>query len=503
MATAARGHGPFGPLRRPTTAPCTPSTSSRSRSSAGEVLGIVGESGCGKTVDRLVALRLLPETRGDQRQRGLRRHRPARAARAPASPGTRRARSAFVFQEPMTSLNPVFTVGGRSARCCADTSACRGARRRARTIELLRLVGIPRRERRLDEYPHQLSGGMRQRVMIAMALACDPKVLIADEPTTALDVTIQAGILDLMRDIRERLGTAIVLITHNLGVVADIADRVLVMYAGPEGRGGPGRRAVRHAAASLHDRPARRGPAPRRRRGPPRRGCARSPVAFRSLARAARRLRVRRPLPARRRRCAARSCPSSRECPAGHVVACFHPGTGMTPRRGGPALEVVDLVKHYRGGGGLVARRARSCTPSTASRSRSAGRDARARRRVGQRQVDDRELHAAARRRRRQERSGCGGDDITHLSRRAMRPLRRELHIVFQDPFSSLNPRMTCGDIVGEPLRAAQARATDARCDSARRGDVRPGRPAHRAAATATRTSCRAASASGSGSRAR
>jgi len=139
---------------------------------------------------------------------------------------------AFVFQEPMTSLNPSFRVGRQIAEVLQrhlDLSR-RAADRRA--VELLDLVRIPAPDRRVREYPHQLSGGMRQRVMIAMALACDPKVLVADEPTTALDVTIQAGILDLMRDIRERLGTAIVLITHNLGVVADIADRVLVMYAG-------------------------------------------------------------------------------------------------------------------------------------------------------------------------------------------------------------------------------------------------------------------------------
>ena len=138
----------------------------------------------------------------------------------------------FVFQEPMTSLNPVFTVGRQIGEVLRRHLGLSRAEARARTIELLELVRIPAPERRLDDYPHQLSGGMRQRVMIAMALACDPKVLVADEPTTALDVTIQAGILDLMRDIRERLGTAIVLITHNLGVVADIADRVLVMYAG-------------------------------------------------------------------------------------------------------------------------------------------------------------------------------------------------------------------------------------------------------------------------------
>ena len=154
-------------------------------------------------------------------------------AAPPARLRTIRGREiAFVFQEPMTSLNPAFRIGDQIGEVLRrHLGLGRGAARK-RAIELLDLVGIPAPDRRVDEYPHQLSGGMRQRVMIAIALACDPKILIADEPTTALDVTIQAGILDLLRDIRERLGTAIILITHNLGVVADIADRVIVMYAG-------------------------------------------------------------------------------------------------------------------------------------------------------------------------------------------------------------------------------------------------------------------------------
>jgi peptide/nickel transport system ATP-binding protein len=145
----------------------------------------------------------------------------------------------FIFQEPMTSLNPVFTVGHQIMEVLVRHLDLSRRAAHARAVELLELVRIPAPERRLHEYPHQLSGGMRQRVMIAIALACDPKVLVADEPTTALDVTIQAGILDLMRDIRERLGTAIILITHNLGVVADIADRVVVMYAGRKAEEAP------------------------------------------------------------------------------------------------------------------------------------------------------------------------------------------------------------------------------------------------------------------------
>ena len=198
---------------------------------AGEVLGIVGESGCGKSVTCMALVRLLPETAVvsgrvmfdgiDLLSLSSRRLRHVRGRQI-----------SYVFQEPMTSLNPVFTIGRQIGEVLRRHLGLSRSAARARALELLRLVRIPAPERRLDDYPHQLSGGMRQRVMIAMALACDPKVLVADEPTTALDVTIQAGILDLMRDIRERLGTAIILITHNLGVVADVADRVLVMYAG-------------------------------------------------------------------------------------------------------------------------------------------------------------------------------------------------------------------------------------------------------------------------------
>jgi peptide/nickel transport system ATP-binding protein len=196
-----------------------------------EVLGIVGESGCGKSVSLMSLLGLLPSS---AKVEGTAQFDGIDLLSAPAKE-IRRIRGrkiAFVFQEPMTSLNPSFRVGRQIAEVLQRhlELSRRAADRRA--VELLELVRIPAPERRVSEYPHQLSGGMRQRVMIAMALACDPKVLVADEPTTALDVTIQAGILDLMRDIRERLGTAIVLITHNLGVVADIADRVLVMYAG-------------------------------------------------------------------------------------------------------------------------------------------------------------------------------------------------------------------------------------------------------------------------------
>ncbi len=198
---------------------------------SGQVLGIVGESGCGKSVTALSILGLLPKTAtvtGSVRFEGAE----LLGASGAQLRKIRGRQISFVFQEPMTSLNPVLRIGHQIEEVVREHMSLSRSAAKARVVELLDLVHIPDPSRRIDEYPHQLSGGMRQRVMIAMALACDPKILIADEPTTALDVTIQAGILDLLRELRARLGTAIVLITHNLGVVADIADRVVVMYAG-------------------------------------------------------------------------------------------------------------------------------------------------------------------------------------------------------------------------------------------------------------------------------
>jgi peptide/nickel transport system ATP-binding protein len=203
-----------------------------------QVLGIVGESGCGKSVTAMSILRLLPQTAtvsGSARFEGVDLLRASRSHLRKL----RGRKISFVFQEPMTSLNPVLRVGHQIGEVLREHLGLSRGAARQRAVELLDLVHIPDPSRRVDEYPHQLSGGMRQRVMIAMALACDPRILIADEPTTALDVTIQAGILDLLRELRERLGTAIVLITHNLGVVADLADRVVVMYAGRKAEEAP------------------------------------------------------------------------------------------------------------------------------------------------------------------------------------------------------------------------------------------------------------------------
>ncbi|MQA03739.1 MAG: ATP-binding cassette domain-containing protein [Streptosporangiales bacterium] len=197
----------------------------------GGVVALVGESGCGKSVTAMALLGLLPATAtrsGSVRLEG----------RDISDLGPKQLREirgrdmSMIFQEPMTSLNPAFTVGFQIGEVLRRHVGLSRKDARVRAVELLDLVRIPAAEQRVDDFPHQMSGGMRQRVMIAMAVACNPKVLLADEPTTALDVTIQAQVLDIMRDLREQFGTSIVIITHDLGVVADIADDVVVMYAG-------------------------------------------------------------------------------------------------------------------------------------------------------------------------------------------------------------------------------------------------------------------------------
>jgi peptide/nickel transport system ATP-binding protein len=199
---------------------------------AGQTLAVVGESGCGKSVTAMSILRLIAEPpgkiAGSIRFQGKElldlSDREMRAIRGNDI--------SMIFQEPMTSLNPVLTIGRQIGETLRLHQGLSGKDAEARAVDMLTLVGIPEPQQRVGEYPHQLSGGMRQRVMIAIALACSPKLLIADEPTTALDVTIQAQILDLMRDLKTRVGAAIMLITHDLGVVAEVADQVVVMYAG-------------------------------------------------------------------------------------------------------------------------------------------------------------------------------------------------------------------------------------------------------------------------------
>ena len=198
----------------------------------GEILGIVGESGCGKTMTSLAIMRLMPEqgivTSGSIRLSGE----DLVFASEARMRDLRGNEISMVFQEPMTSLNPVFSVGEQIAEVLTAHQGLSKSEAREQAVELLESVKIPLPSRRVNDYPHQLSGGMRQRVMIAIALACKPKVLIADEPTTALDVTVQAHIFELLHDLRDQTGTSIVLITHDMASVAEMAERVMVMYAG-------------------------------------------------------------------------------------------------------------------------------------------------------------------------------------------------------------------------------------------------------------------------------
>jgi peptide/nickel transport system ATP-binding protein len=226
----------------------------------GEVLGVVGESGCGKTVTAQSILRIIPAPgRIDSGQ--ILFHHPGASASSnghgvvdiakisPTGSEIREIRGkdiAMIFQEPMSSFSPVYTIGSQIMEAILLHQSLTKEQARQQTIDLLRLVGIPGAEQRVDSYPHQFSGGMRQRAMIAMALSCNPSLLIADEPTTALDVTIQAQILDLMRGLQKRIGMAVMFITHNLGVIAQIADTVAIMYLGQVVEYGPVREILRN-----------------------------------------------------------------------------------------------------------------------------------------------------------------------------------------------------------------------------------------------------------------
>ncbi|HEX2439887.1 MAG TPA: ABC transporter ATP-binding protein [Methylomirabilota bacterium] len=365
----------------------------------GESLALVGESGSGKSVTALSIMQLLPYPAARHPSGSIRfQEQELIGAGERVMQRVRGNRIAMVFQEPMTSLNPLHTIDKQVNEVLRVHKGLTRAAARARTLELLKLVGLPEAERRLDAYPHQLSGGQRQRVMIAMALANEPDLLIADEPTTALDVTIQAQILTLLRDLQARFGMALLLITHDLGVVRKMAERVCVMSAGEIVEAG--------ATRAVFDAPAH--PYTRRLLAAEPRPMTRTPRTDAPVVLEADDIRVWFPI---RRGVLRRT--------VGHVKAVD--GVSLTVREG----QTVGVVGESGSGKttlGLALLR----------------------------------LQAS------QGRIRFGGREIQDVSSRALRPLRREMQIVFQDPYGALSPRLSIAQIVGEGLGVHGVGATAA-----------------------------------------
>ncbi|MDB5315842.1 MAG: oppD [Rhodospirillales bacterium] len=428
---------------------------------AGETLALVGESGCGKSVSALAVMRLLAKPAGRIAGGRIMFQGQDLLSLTEGQMRERRGRDiAMIFQEPMTSLNPVLSIGLQLAEPLKIHMGMSDAQARERSIELLGLVGIADAERRLAQYPHHFSGGMRQRVMIAIGLACNPRLIIADEPTTALDVTIQAQILELMKDLSRRLGITLVLITHNLGIVARYADRVAVMYAGRIAEEGPAARvfaAPRHpyTVGLLRSVPrldrARGGMletidgAPPNMLHPPT-GCRFAPRCRWRQDICATDPALRQVVPDQSSACHfAEDMPPPPQPLSGHALA--------PPNAGAMLLEVKGLTKHFpvrmRGFfGGTATVRAAQDVSFRIGRGETLGL-------VGE--------------------SGCGkttvgrvvlqlekatggqilfdGEDLATVSSRRMKELRTRIQVIFQDPYSSLNPRMTVGGTIREPLR--------------------------------------------------
>ncbi|MDQ3156805.1 MAG: ABC transporter ATP-binding protein [Actinomycetota bacterium] len=352
----------------------------------GEVVAVVGESGSGKSVSSRAVLGLLPSTAKVEGSAKLRDRELLGMSNNELRP-IRGDQVAMIFQEPSTALNPVYTVGWQICEGLQAHGKFSKKEARARAVELLELVGLPDPARRVDYYPHQLSGGQKQRVVIAMAIACDPDVIIADEPTTALDVTVQAAILELLLSLRDRLGTAIVLITHNMGVVADMADRVVVMYRG---------NVVEEAETdALFNSPQH-------------------PYTKRLLS------------------------------------AVPHLGQGNGPgqvNENEVVLSIEDLVVDFAGGFGQPTFRAVDHVSLEVRRGEvlglvgesGSGKSTVGRTAVGLQQPTSGLIRV-------------DGKEISGLSDRELRPMRAHFGFVFQDPASSLNPRMSIGQCIGEPL---------------------------------------------------
>jgi len=400
----------------------------------GETLALVGESGSGKSVSAMALLRLTDMTGGKivtgevlfRRRSGQCIDVVRQSARALRD--LRGNDAAMIFQEPMTSLNPVFTVGDQIVEAIILHQRKSPREARAQALEMLRLVRMPEAERQLDQYPHQLSGGMRQRAMIAMALSCRPALLIADEPTTALDVTIQAQILDLIRLLQREIGTSVLFITHDMGVVAEVADRVVVMLAGRTVEDGPVERIFNRPqhpyTRALLDAVPRLGSMTGKRR----------PVKFPNVD--------------------VRRAESQEVVVRGRRESEDELEQPDTVRTGGvPLLEVRDLTTRFELGGGWFGRpRGRIHAVENISFDLRGGETLAL---VGE--------------------SGCGksttgrsilklveptrgsirfkGEEIIHRARNTMGALRRHMQMIFQDPYASLNPRMTAGWLIGEPMK--------------------------------------------------
>ncbi|WP_370963797.1 dipeptide ABC transporter ATP-binding protein [Amycolatopsis sp. cg9] len=382
---------------------------------AGEVVAVVGESGSGKTVTAMSLLGLLPPTarvtgRAELAGRDLYALTPA-ALRA-----VRGGDVGMVFQEPMSALNPVFTIGDQLVEAIRAHQPLAAPAARERAVELLGLVGLPDPRERFRSYPHELSGGQLQRVVIAMAVANEPKLLIADEPTTALDVTVQAEILELLRDLRSRLGTAILLITHDMGVVADLADRVVVMHDGRVVEQGDVR-TIFAAPAEAYTRQL-----------------LGSVVSLSGAATAG------------LERALAADVPVG----PGHVAAAAHPAAASVadvPAES-PLLRVENLSVTYRGRFRAVAVRAADGVSLHVEPGEvlglvgesGSGKSTVARAVTGVLAPSEGAVRV-------------GDADLTRVRGRAAKALRRRIGVVFQDPLSSLNPRTTVGESVATPLR--------------------------------------------------
>ena len=429
---------------------------------AGEVVAIVGESGSGKSVTALSIMRLLPRLTGRARGQAIFNGRDLFRLSDEEMRELRGREISMIFQEPMTSLNPLLTIGMQIMEPLIIHLGMNEGEARARAVELMQMVGIPDPDRRLGQYPHQFSGGMRQRVMIAIGLACNPKLVIADEPTTALDVTIQAQILELMKDLSRRLNIALIVITHNLGIVARYADRVMVLYAArlvEEGLSDDVFHRPRHPYTMGLLRSVPRLDRPRGGRLetieglPP--NLATAPPGCRFAPRCPHRLEAcEKPPPLAVTDTGGLSaCIRHAEIAAGDLSWGAGVAGPMAPPREAaePLLSVRGLTKHFEVGSRLAGTRGTVRAVEDVSFDIAPGETLGL---VGE--------------------SGCGkttvgrlilrleeptagdirfeGVDLVKASPAELKAMRRKVQVIFQDPYSSLNPRMTVGQIVGEPL---------------------------------------------------